>query len=163
MVRARHAARSSRRIPRLALVSRHDPSISQDLAAAADFGTAHLAKPFGASIAAKTGTTSEGAWLAGWTPAQADIHPLRSADPPVASVYAQVSDATSGFSSRSSDTLIMACRSGRTGLFCFGSQPGQSATEHRPFASAPPPRFSLNGGCRPTARIIAGFKTRSSG
>ena len=40
-----------------------------DLLSAATFGTAQLATPLGASIAAKTGTTSEGAWVAGWIPA----------------------------------------------------------------------------------------------
>jgi SpoIID/LytB domain protein len=41
----------------------------QDLTAAAEFGTAQLASPVGVPVAAKTGTTSDGAWLAGWIPA----------------------------------------------------------------------------------------------
>ena len=41
-----------------------------DLTAAASFGTAQLAAPFGGVVAAKTGTTAEGAWLAGWIPAE---------------------------------------------------------------------------------------------
>ncbi len=43
--------------------------LTQDLLSAATFGTAQLATPLGASVAAKTGTTSEGAWVAGWIPA----------------------------------------------------------------------------------------------
>jgi stage II sporulation protein D len=43
-------------------------SLDRDLVAAATFGTAQMAAPLGAVVAAKTGTTSEGAWIAGWLP-----------------------------------------------------------------------------------------------
>ena len=43
--------------------------LANDLAGAAEFGTAQLAQPLGMSVAAKTGTTADGAWLAGWIPA----------------------------------------------------------------------------------------------